>query len=243
MLELHTKTYGEQDGPAIVLLHGLFGSSTNWGTVVRHLAQNYCVLVPDLRNHGQSPHDPYCSYQAMTDDVLGLLDAQRRDSAIFVGHSMGGKVAMHLALNNPDRVDGLVVVDMAPVRYAHNFAAVLSGFRAVELAGIRNRTDADRQMAARVPGAGVRAFLLKLLANDVDRLQDAGKALYDGELMGHPFRSVAKTFQVRVWRELCSQWRGLDEAARGELEHILPDAQLLQGSDEARGLTSWSGGR
>jgi len=72
---------------------------------------------------------------------------------------------------------------------------------------------------------------------------DAGVALYDGELMGHPFRSVVKTFQVRVWRELCGQWRGLDEAARGELEQILPDAHLLQGSDEAPGLTSWSGRR
>ena len=72
---------------------------------------------------------------------------------------------------------------------------------------------------------------------------DAGAALYDGELLGHPFRSVVKTFQVRVWRELCGQWRGLDEAARGELEQILPDAHLLQGSDEAPGLTSWSGRR
>jgi glutathione S-transferase len=72
---------------------------------------------------------------------------------------------------------------------------------------------------------------------------DAGKALYDGELMGHPFRSVVKTFQVRVWRELCARWRGLDAAARGELEHILPDAHLLEAGDEAPGLTSWSGRR
>ena len=84
------------------------------------------------------------------------------------------------------------------------------------------------------------------LSVGLDELTTTGPsrvALYDGELMGHPFRSVVKTFQVRVWRELCGQWRGLDEAARGELEQILPDAHLLQGSDEAPGLTSWSGRR
>ena len=163
MLDLNLKTYGDPGRPTIVLLHGLFGSSTNWGTVARHLAQNYRVLVPDLRNHGQSPHDPDCSYKAMTDDVLGLLDAQGKDSAILVGHSMGGKVAMHLALNNPDRVDGLVVVDMSPVSYAHDFQDVVDAFRAVDLHAVRYRSDAETQMTPFMQFQGGRAFLLKNL--------------------------------------------------------------------------------
>ena len=90
-------------------------------------------------NHGQSPHHPDCSYRAMTDDVLGLLDAQRIDAAILVGHSMGGKVAMQLALDHPQRVRGLAVVDMAPVRYTHDFQDVVDAFRAVDPGRVRNR--------------------------------------------------------------------------------------------------------
>ena len=168
MLELKLRTQGDPGRPAIVLLHGLFGSSTNWGTVARHLGQNYQVLVPDLRNHGQSPHDSDCSYEAMVGDLLHLLDAQGVEQATLVGHSMGGKVAMHLALNHPQRVDGLVVVDMSPVRYAHDFNDVVTAFRAVDLTAVRNRSDADAQMAAHIEIVGVRAFLLQNLVKRSD---------------------------------------------------------------------------
>ncbi|HPQ25916.1 MAG TPA: alpha/beta fold hydrolase, partial [Gammaproteobacteria bacterium] len=101
MLELHLRTYGSPDRPCVLLLHGLFGSSSNWGAVARQLEPHYRVLVPDLRNHGQSPHHDDCGYPAMVDDVLRLLDAHDIGAATLVGHSMGGKVAMHLALNHP----------------------------------------------------------------------------------------------------------------------------------------------
>lgn len=163
MPELHTRILGEPDRPAVVLLHGLFGSSSNWGAVARHLSPDFRVLVPDLRNHGQSPHDPDNSYRAMVADVLALLDAQRVARAILVGHSMGGKVAMHLALKHPQRASGLAVVDMSPVNYSHDFNDVLEAFRAVDLAALGNRSDADAQMASRVTMPGVRAFLLQNL--------------------------------------------------------------------------------
>ncbi len=195
---LHAKFQGDPDAPPVMLLHGLFGSATNWGMVAGRLKSDYRAIVPDLRNHGQSPHDIDCSYPAMVDDLLGLMDAQGIAKAILVGHSMGGKVAMHCALTRPDRVLGLVVVDMSPVRYTHDFESVLNGFRAVELAAIRSRADADRQMAAHVPGSGVRAFLLQNLVKtpagwhwrlNLDALSDA-----QAEITGFPGHSPGVHF-------------------------------------------------
>jgi pimeloyl-ACP methyl ester carboxylesterase len=168
MLELNTKDYGDPDLPPMVLLHGLFGAKSNWGSVARFLSETYHVVVPDLRNHGQSPHHPEHSYAAMVADLLQLLDAMAIEHATFVGHSMGGKVAMHLALTHPGRAERLAVVDIAPVDYGHDFDQVLAGFRAVDLATIQNRADADRQMAASVGIVGVRAFLLQNLVKGAD---------------------------------------------------------------------------
>jgi pimeloyl-ACP methyl ester carboxylesterase len=104
----------------------------------------------------------------MAADLQRLLDERGLHEAILVGHSMGGKVAMQLALHQPQRVAGLAVVDMAPVRYGHDFGAVLAGFRAVDLADISSRADADAQMTPHVPGRAVRAFLLQNLARGPD---------------------------------------------------------------------------
>jgi esterase len=157
-LNLYLREQGES-GPAILLLHGLFGSSANWGSVARDLSRHYRVLIPDLRNHGQSPHHPDVSYAAMTADLLALLDARRIQKAIVIGHSMGGKVGMHLALHHPQRVSGLAVVDMAPVAYKHNFEQVFRAFDAVDLDTLQKRGDADAPMAEHLVQRGVRAFL------------------------------------------------------------------------------------
>lgn len=230
MLELNIRDHGEQGGPTIVLLHGLFGSSTNWGTVARHLSQNYRVLVPDLRNHGQSPHDPDCSYEAMVADVLHLLDAQGVERATLVGHSMGGKVAMHLALNHPQQVDGLVVVDMSPVRYAHDFQDVVDAFRAVDLATIRNRSDADTQMAAHVSIAGVRAFLLQNLVKRPEgwgwRINLDALAAAQAEITGFPPQAKDTVFGRPVsfiYGELSDYVKPAHEP---EIRRLFPAASL-----------------
>lgn len=171
MLKLNTRTFGEPDRPTLVLMHGLFGASVNWASIARRLADRYYLLVPDLRNHGQSPHHADHSYPLMVDDVLRLMDDEGIEQAGLIGHSMGGKVAMHLALNHPQRVTGLAVVDMSPVHYSHDFESVLAGFRAVDLASVGKRADADAQMAARIDQPGVRAFLLQNLVK-----QDTGWA-------------------------------------------------------------------
>jgi pimeloyl-ACP methyl ester carboxylesterase len=170
MIALHYRSFGEPDAPPVVLVHGLFGSSGNWGGVARRLSADYRVLVPDLRNHGRSPQAPVHDYPSMGEDLIGLLDRLAIERAVVVGHSMGGKVGMHLALTRPGRVRALAVVDMAPVRYAHGFETALSGFAAVDLASIGSRRDADAQMRPAVPGSAVRAFLLQNLERD-----DAGR--------------------------------------------------------------------
>ena len=162
-LPLHFREYGD-GGDTLVLLHGLFGSSANWGSIARALADDYRVLVPDLRNHGRSPHAQGMDYTAMSADLLDLLERHGVKRCLLVGHSMGGKVAMQLALQQPQRVAGLAVVDIAPLSYRHDFHVVLDAMASIDLAGLRDRTQADRALAGAIPEGGVRGFLLQNLA-------------------------------------------------------------------------------
>jgi len=172
-LPLYARKYEESDQSRtpIVLLHGFLGSSTNWHSVARKLSDRHHVLAPDLRNHGQSPHAKAMTYAAMADDLAALLNEHALDEVILVGHSMGGKLAMEYALRHPDRVEKLVVVDIAPVRYRHGFDDVFKALRAVDLEGIENRRDADAMMQAHLDTEGLRQFLLQNLVK-----QDAGWA-------------------------------------------------------------------
>ena len=115
---LNFKEQGQ--GPAVVLIHGLFGSLDNLGLLARALSEHYRVISVDLRNHGASFHSDEMSYPQQAADVLALLDALALDQVSLVGHSMGGKVAMQLAKQAPARVARLVVADIAPVAYPHS---------------------------------------------------------------------------------------------------------------------------
>lgn len=154
------------DGPPVVVLHGLFGSGRNWMSVSRRLADRCHVLAPDLRNHGSSPWSPTHTYEAMAADLGALLEERALGPAALVGHSMGGKAAMLLALHRPDLVARLVVVDGAPVSYPQGFAADARAMAAADLAGATRRAEVDKQLAAAVPEPGVRAFLLQNLVLD-----------------------------------------------------------------------------
>lgn len=158
-LELHYTVQGE--GPPLLILHGLYGSGSNWARHAGRLAERYRVLLPDLRNHGRSPHHPDMSYPAMAGDLRRLLDREGLETALVLGHSMGGKVAMTLALTSPERVAALVAADIAPVDYGnHGHAELIAALRALPLAELESRQAADRALAAAVPSAMVRQFLL-----------------------------------------------------------------------------------
>lgn len=161
MIQLNFKKTGQ--GEPIILLHGLFGSASNLGVVARALADNFTVYSVDLRNHGKSPHAEHMDYPTMADDVLHLMDDQSLSSTHLLGHSMGGKTAMQVALNHPQRVGKLIVADIAPVTYQHAHTFVLRGLTAVAEASVHSREQADDILAQHVADAGVRGFLLKSL--------------------------------------------------------------------------------
>ncbi len=160
---LFFNAYGEGPG-ALVILHGFLGSSANWHTLARTIfAKDRRVLTFDARNHGRSFHDDGFSYPLMADDVVRALDHEGIERATFLGHSMGGKTAMHLALEHPDRTDALVVVDMAPRAYPPHHHTILDALNRVDLSLVTSRQEAEAALEAGVPDQGVRQFLLKNL--------------------------------------------------------------------------------
>lgn len=161
---LNFLTRGE--GPPLILIHGLFGSASNLGMVARGLAADFTVYSLDVRNHGDSPHCDTMSYKEMATDVIEFMDSQKIEICPILGHSMGGKIAMQVAMDQPKRVQRLIVADVAPVTYPPHHQGTLAGLKAVADAVITNRNQADGLLAQTIPEAGVRAFLLKSLKRD-----------------------------------------------------------------------------
>ncbi|MFT4013579.1 MAG: alpha/beta fold hydrolase [Paracoccus sp. (in: a-proteobacteria)] len=160
---LQTTMIGEDsNAPPVLLAHGLLGSGRNLGGLARRLAETRRVISVDMRNHGDSPHDPDHSYPALARD-LGKVIAAQGGHADVLGHSMGGKAAMMLALTQPQRVRRLAVLDIAPFAYEHSQAHLIDALEAVDLSAIRLRSQADALLAAHIPEPGVRAFLLQSL--------------------------------------------------------------------------------
>ena len=160
-VKLFAKTSGT--GQPVILIHGLFGAGDNLGVVARALATDYCVHVVDLRNHGSSPHEDFMDYPSMAADVLAYMNDKGLEKAALLGHSMGGKVAMQVALDAPARVTGLIVADIAPVEYPAWHDNVFKGMFAVAEHEIHQRKEADRILAKHVAEPGVRQFLLRNL--------------------------------------------------------------------------------
>ena len=182
-MKLYYREFGDQHpGTPLVLLHGLLGSLVNWQRIARSLSERYRVIVPDLRNHGRSPHDPDVSYPAMAGDVLELMDDKDVEQAALVGHSMGGKTAMSLALEHPGRVERLVVVDIAPVTYEGRLAQLLDALLALPLDKLENRRHADELLARRVTDKAVRDHMLQNLQRTDEgwRWRNNLRALRDG---------------------------------------------------------------
>jgi esterase len=177
-------------GTPLLVLHGLFGSARNWQTLARRFAETRRVYALDLRNHGGAPWADGMSYPQMADDVLRFLDDRGFARANVVGHSMGGKTAMTLALRHPDRVARLVVVDIAPVAYTHTHAPYVAAMKAADLTACTRRQEVEAQLVAAVPEAPLRSFLMQnlVLENGVFswrvNLDAIGAAMAD--LIGFP---------------------------------------------------------
>jgi pimeloyl-ACP methyl ester carboxylesterase len=162
-MNMFFEEFGNSNNPPLIILHGFFASSRNWRTVAEKLAMQFHVYVLDLRNHGASFHHPVMDYPTMAADLLAFIKQQGLATVSLLGHSMGGKVAMWFALNHPDSVHKLMVVDIAPVSYTHCFNAIIGALQALPLAQISNRKQADDFLATAIPELSYRQFLLQNL--------------------------------------------------------------------------------
>lgn len=167
MGDLHTTTMGDHGSP-IAFCHGLFGQGRNWTQIGRALSGEHRVLLVDLPHHGRSPWAGHFDYLDIADQVAGLLSAD--DPVTLVGHSMGGKAAMVLALRHPELVERLCVVDVAPVGYesASEFGGYIRAMQGLDLDSLSQRGDADAALEEAVPNPTVRSFLLQNLRRDGD---------------------------------------------------------------------------
>lgn len=169
-MKLFHQIYG--NGEPLIIMHGLFGTYENWGTQIKALSEHFQVVAVDMRNHGRSGHDPIMDYPSMAADIVELMDDLSIENAHILGHSMGGKAAMQLALNYPDRIRKLIVVDIAPVEYSPHHQDVFAGLYAIQLDQLKSRSEADKQLAQHVAEPGVRAFLLKNLYRNTEKQFD-----------------------------------------------------------------------
>ncbi len=155
-------------GPPLMIVHGLFGHGENWRSPARKLGERFRVILPDLRNHGDSPWSATMSITEMAQDLFDTADALGLGPVRLLGHSLGGKVAMAAALRDPERVEALVVADMAPRSYQPSHQEILRGMQAVAERGVGSRREADELLSEHVPHQLVRGFLLKSLRQDRD---------------------------------------------------------------------------
>lgn len=162
-MQLFHRRYGE--GQSVIILHGIYGVSDNWVTIGRRIAESYAVYILDQRNHGRSPHSDFFSYPALVEDLDEFIQEQELENPILLGHSMGGKVAMNYALEYPDSVDKLIVVDISPRKYPGRQAhqQILDAMLSIDFNKVKSRAEVDAQLEECVESYRIRQFIMKNL--------------------------------------------------------------------------------
>ncbi|MBE0661848.1 MAG: alpha/beta fold hydrolase [Bacteroidales bacterium] len=162
-MKLFFRKFGS--GEPVIILHGLFGISDNWVTHAKRLAEKYEVYVPDLRNHGHSPHSSTFNYYAMVDDLREFMNEHGLEKAMIIGHSMGGKVAMNFAIEHPYMVQKLVIVDISPRAYSTRsiHEDIISAMESVNFDEVDYRKDVEEKLKSHIASERIRWFILKNL--------------------------------------------------------------------------------
>ena len=167
-MKLFCRKYG--NGPPLVILHGLYGSSDNWGTIAKKLGNMFTVYLPDQRNHGQSPHSDIHDYDSMRDDLYELVNDLALKKFFLAGHSMGGKTAISFALKWPEMLNGLLIADISPFTYESNghsahsmHFTILNAILSSNLNIISSRAEADSILREKIPDESIRGLILKNL--------------------------------------------------------------------------------
>lgn len=221
-MRLAETRYSEGAGTPLVIAHGLFGSARNWGAIAKRLSDTRPVISVDMRNHGDSPRADTQSYADMAGDLADTITGP----VDLLGHSMGGKAAMVLALTRPEALRKLIIADIAPVAYTHTQAHLIDAMRGIDLSSVATRGDADRQLQAQVPEAGVRAFLLQSLEVkdrrwklNLDALDQAME-----QIIGFPDVSVSFDGPTLFLTGADSDY--VDRAHRDRIRSLFPNARF-----------------
>jgi len=165
-MKLFYRHFGQ--GQPVIILHGIFGVSDNWVTIGRKIAEKFSVYIPDLRNHGQSPHSDTFDYVAMMDDLYEFIEDHQLENPILVGHSMGGKVAMYFSLEFPELVNSLLVVDISMRKYPprEGHVQMIEAMQEVDFSKVTTREDVEKQLEPEIPSRSIRQFVMKNLVRE-----------------------------------------------------------------------------
>lgn len=241
-MELFYKNFGE--GPPLIIVHGLYGASDNWISIARALADSFDVYLIDQRNHGQSPHSSIHNYDAMRDDLIEFMKQKGLPKASLMGHSMGGKTVMHLALSVPDLVDSLVVLDMSPFtcepgRHSSQYSlhtGIMDGMLKVDFSRVDKREDVEEQLEKSIQSSRIRSFLLKnVLRNkdgtyrwrmNIEAIADEMDSIFAGlEPSGYQTGQSSPGYPVLFVRGENSDY--INDDCILEIKQIFPEAEFV----------------
>jgi len=156
------------EGPPVLILHGLFGWKRNWASIAKGLSLTHRVFLLDMRNHGESPHADEMTYPAMAGDIAEFIESKSLGPCPVIGHSMGGKAAMMLALSRPELVERLLVLDISPVAYDHDYSDYVTAMKSIDFAQISRRGDVEPKIAPVVDNPGILSFLMQNLTTNAN---------------------------------------------------------------------------
>ena len=229
-------------GPPMVILHGLYGSSDNWHSIAKEISTHYTVYIPDLRNHGRSPHSDEFSYDIISDDIHELVTSLGMRKFILAGHSMGGKAALKFALKWPEMINSLVIVDISPFgssetgnAFFRQHSEILDAIISLDLNGLKSRSEADKLLAMSISSEKIRGFIMKNLDRKSDNTFEwklnaislkknlpeimsgvTGKDLYAESVSGFPVTFVKGEFSEYLVEEEIT-----------EIRKVFPSAEII----------------
>ncbi|MEM7499816.1 MAG: alpha/beta fold hydrolase [Pseudomonadota bacterium] len=220
---------GPEDAAPLVIAHGLFGQARNFGSLSKRFAETRSVLAVDMRNHGDAPHDGRMDYEAMAADLAAVIRGHAGGRAVLLGHSMGGKAAMALALSEPDLLEALIVADIAPVPYEHHeHGDMIDAMRTADLSGVNRRSQADPLLSGAIPDPALRAFILQNLAieDGAARWKPNLAALTENmpAILGFPEELPEPAYEGPVLFVHGARSDYLAEAAKPRIRALFPDA-------------------
>lgn len=235
---LYSKIEGE--GKPFLILHGFLGMSDNWKTLGTQFSEiGYQVHMLDLRNHGRSFHSTEFNYEVMAKDIVEYCNFYQLQNIILLGHSMGGKVAMQVAVNNPELIEKLIVADIGPKYYAPHHQTILAGLNAVDFSSKPSRSEVEKQLSKYISDFGTRQFLLKSL---FWKTPEQLAFRFNLEVFNDKVQEIGKELKTNIKFEKPTLFlRGsksnyiLDEDRLG-IEHYFPNSKIVTIKDAGHWL-------